>query len=70
MPKPIWIPTFSRQIVMNAINLHFYFPSITAPITHFYFPSITAPRVALVVAGNAQYDVMKMYAWLHYKYAT
>ena len=49
---------------------HFYFLSITAPITHFYFPSITAPRVALVVAGNAQYDVMKMYAWLHYKYAT
>ena len=39
-------------------------------LTHFYFPSITAPRVALIVAGNAQYDVMKMHAWLHYKYAT
>ena len=39
-------------------------------LTHFYFLSITAPRVALVVAGNAQYDVIKMHAWLHCKYAT
>ena len=34
-------------------------------LTHFYFPSATAPRVALAVAGNVQYYVMKMHAWLH-----